>query len=183
MLIKFSFYKMDKKTLALNGGDPSKASWQRTAIKNQLPMNPGQTFSGITDYCSVFVGPFSNHPVSATRMPSLNGSYYGFTLMYIILGCAINPNHPGIAFIIISGILGMINLALRCKHGCDTIIDSVAGLVIGSIIGSAFFALVYFGSQHENGGKGAGKYVIFGKSDNNNKQCGLSKTKFKCTYT
>ena len=168
MLIKTVFYGMDRSKIAA-GRQPQ---WQRTPVKMGWPMHPGQTASGMPDYCNVFEGPWFNSALGATSMPSLNAMFHAFTLAYLIMGVSTNPYPAGVPFVIIVGITALCNMFYRTMLYCDKFIDIIVGVVLGACFGVGWwFAIDAYNPT----------YTFYGK-ESNTKQCKLSKTKFRCTY-
>jgi len=168
MLIKTIFFQMDSDSRA-KGQRPQFA---RTPIKMSWPMHPGQTPNGMPDYCNVFEGPWYNNALNATSMPSLNAMFHAFTFAYILLGISTNPNRPGIPFLLLLGITGIVNMGYRNMLFCDKWMDIGVGIILGAGVGVAWFFLINAWNP---------TYVYYGKDDPT-KQCKLGKTKFKCTY-
>ena len=90
MLAKFTFYSIDESSMqaAINAGIPKnqfpKRKFQRQAIvedRRGSKDNDGKRM--IPDYCSVFTGPYMNHTVYNTSMPSLDAMFHAYTLAYI----------------------------------------------------------------------------------------------------
>ena len=179
MALKSMFHKWDDGRVAsfVNRGQPVPTvirRWQRQPIRFDWPIMPGSTANNTPDYCSVFSGPFSNATIYNTSMPSLNAVFHAFTLTYIAMGVASNPkpNIGGITFLVIIGILALINWAFRVRLYCDKLLDIGVGAALGTACGVGWFFAInavnptwtYYGKEEEKG------------------KCVLGKQKFQCTY-
>ena len=128
----------------------------------------------IPDYCKVFRGPFSSESIDITSIPSLNSIFHAFTISYIAMGVGNNSTPPqeGIIFLIVIGILAIINCIFRVHKGCDQYMDVFVGAVLGTGLGVAwFFAIKAINPT----------WTYYSEEDNKGK-CVLGKQKFKCTY-
>tara|TARA_B100000925_G_scaffold266615_1_gene226550 strand:- start:311 stop:1006 length:696 start_codon:yes stop_codon:yes gene_type:complete len=178
MALKSMFHKWDdnKVAAARQRGPvpPGTRRWQRTPIRLDMPIMPGSTNNNTPDYCSVFSGPFSNHAIYNTSMPSLNAIFHGFTLAYIAMGVGNNPkpNGGGIVFLIVLAILALINWAFRIRLYCDKMLDVFVGATLGIACGVGWFFAVYNINP---------TWVYYGKEEEQGK-CVLGKQKFQCTY-
>ena len=179
MALKSMFHKWDDGRVAsfVNRGQPVPTGirrWQRQPIRFDWPIMPGSTANNTPDYCSVFSGPFSNATIYNTSMPSLNAVFHAFTLTYIAMGVASNPkpNVGGITFLVIIGILALINWAFRVRLYCDKLLDIGVGAALGTACGVGWFFAInalnptwtYYGKEEEKG------------------KCVLGPQKFQCTY-
>ena len=168
MGIKSIFHNYD--STAVSQG--RKGQFQRTPVRKNWPINPGQTANSIPDYCSIFEGPWYNNTLTSTSMPSMNAMFHAFTFAYILMGISDNPNHPGIPFIIILGITAILNMFYRQRLYCDKMVDIVVGIVLGAIIGLVWYFIIKSWNP---------SYIYYGKDDGA-KQCKLGKQKFRCSY-
>lgn len=181
MLIKSGFHAMDdskvRKAGAAGNLRPGLRSYQRTPINHDWTIHPGVTEGNTPDYCSVFEGPWYNSMVQTTSMPSLNAIFHFYTLIYIVLGVAENPNRPigGIIVSIVLLINGLINLAFRKMLHCDKWLDIGLGAILGGLCGFGWYYAV------NNMSKPKGLWTYYGIQDDR-KQCKLGKMKFRCTY-
>jgi len=126
------------------------------------------------DFCDVFEPPHSS--LKHFGLPSSHAVFYGYTLAYISAGIQTNPNKPGIPFIIFISILGGLDLFFRKVSRCDGFMDIFAGLIIGGVVGTAWFMLIKHGWPNDEGIK----MVYYGKDDINVEKCKLGKQKFVC---
>ena len=180
MALKSMFHKFDDRAVAAaarNGNvPPGTRRWQRQPIRMDWPVMPGAQAGtrNVPDYCSVFSGPFSNHVIYNTSMPSLNALFHAFTITYIAMGVGSNPkpNAGGITFLTILGILALINWAFRVRLYCDKLLDIFVGAVLGTACGVGWFFAVYGINP---------TWVYYGKEEEKGK-CVLGKQKFQCTY-
>jgi hypothetical protein len=179
MALRSMFHKWDDSRVAkfVNRGQQVPVGtrrWQRQPIRFDWPIMPGSTGNNTPDYCSVFSGPFSNSTIYNTSMPSLNAIFHSFTIAYIAMGVGSNPkpNPGGITFLIVLGILALINWAFRVRLYCDKMLDIFVGAALGSACGIGWFFAIhgidptwtYYGKEEEKG------------------KCVLGKQKFQCTY-
>ena len=179
MALKSMFHKWDSNKVAslVRRGENVPAGtrrWQRQPIRMDWPIMPGSTRNNTPDYCSVFAGPFSNHEIYNTSMPSLNAIFHAFTITYIGMGVGHNP-HPspeGITFVVILGILALINWAFRVRLYCDKGLDILVGATFGIALGIAWFYAIFSWQP---------TWVYYGKEEEKGK-CVLGKQKFQCTY-
>ena len=180
MLAKFTFYSIDESSMqaAINAGIPKnqfpKRKFQRQAIvedRRGSKDNDGKRM--IPDYCSVFTGPYMNHTVYNTSMPSLDAMFHAYTLAYIGASVSQNPNHPtnGIAFLIFLGLVSATNLLFRKNNHCDSWLDIGLGLILGTACGIGH----YFGVMAINP-----TWTYYGKEKKG--KCVLGTQKFRCTY-
>jgi hypothetical protein len=178
MATKFAFHAIDNGKVQgfidRNQAVPEGTRYfQRRPIRMNWPMNAGQTANNVPDYCSVFSGPFGNSAVSSTSMPSLNAVFHSFTIAYILLAVANNPNHPpsGIVFLIVLGIVAIINWLYRINLYCDYWIDIAAGVLVGGGAGVGW----YYAINAVNP-----TWTYYGREKKG--KCVLGKQKFRCTY-
>ena len=169
MLIKTIFYGLDRSKIT--AGQPTQ--FQRKPIQMNWPLHPGQTANSMPDYCNVFEGPWYNSALSNTSMPSTNAMFHAFTFAYICVSVAQNPNPVGVPFLLLIGITALTNMFYRVSLYCDKIMDIAVGIVLGGAFGVGWWFLVNALNP---------TYTFYGKEDNL-KQCKLSKTKFRCTYS
>lgn len=168
ILLKSMFSGMDATARAKG----KRGQFERLPIKMNWPLHAGQTTDGVPDYCSVFEGPWFTSALGATSMPSMNAMFHAFTFAYILMGVATNPNHPGIPFVIILALTGIINMGYRKMLFCDKFMDIGVGIVVGAAIGVGYFYLINSWNP---------TYPFYAKEDPM-KRCKLGKTRFKCTY-
>ena len=87
--------------------------WDRPdmSTSNRMRVIAGSTKSTVPDYCNVFHGPFASQTIELTSIPSLNALFHAFTISYIAMGVGSNSTPPqeGIIFLIVIGILAIIN--------------------------------------------------------------------------
>ena len=171
MGFKSMFKKQDD---ALGPGE--KRKWDRPDMKNSSYINimAGATATGVPDYCKVFRGPFSSDTIELTSIPSLNAIFHAFTISYIAMGVGSNPtpSTEGIIFLIVIGILAIINCIFRVYHLCDNYIDVFVGAVLGTGLGVAWFFAINAVNP---------TWTYYNEEDIKGK-CVLGKQKFKCTY-
>jgi len=134
----------------------------------------GSTKSNVPDYCKVFRGPFSSDTIEITSMPSLNALFHAFTISYIAMGVGNNPRPPreGILFLIVIGILAIINCIFRVHHLCDKYLDVFVGAVLGTGLGVGWFFAI----------KAVNPTWTYYNEEDIKGKCVLGKQKFKCTY-
>lgn len=181
MLVKSGFHAMDDSKVAKAGAagnlKPGLRTFQRTPVNHDWPMHPGTTRNNTPDYCSVFEGPWYNNTIQNTSMPSLNAVFHFYTILYILLGVAENPNKPigGIITSIVLIVNALINLAFRKMLHCDKWMDIGLGVILGGLIGTCWYFAVYNMSNPK------GTWTYYG-IDDDRKRCKLGKMKFRCTY-
>ena len=100
--------------------------------------------------------------------------FHSFTIAYIAMGVGSNPkpNPGGITFLIILGILALINWAFRVRLYCDKMLDIFVGAALGAGCGIGWFFLVHATNP---------TWTYYGKEEEKGK-CVLGKQKFQCTY-
>ena len=100
--------------------------------------------------------------------------FHFFTFMYIVLAVGTNPYKPpgGIVFSILLGIIGIANLSYRYILMCDDFKAIAIGLVVGSLLGSAWWAVIKYSHP---------EWLFYG-DEKQSKKCKLGPTKFKCVY-
>ena len=179
MALKSMFHKWDDSKVAafVNRGQQvpvGTRKWQRQPIRFDWPIMPGSTANNTPDYCSVFSGPFSNSAIYNTSMPSLNALFHSFTIAYIAMGVGSNPkpNPGGITFLVILGILALINWAFRVRLYCDKMLDIFVGAALGAGCGIGWFFAIHALNP---------TWTYYGKEEEKGK-CVLGKQKFQCTY-
>ena len=179
MALKSMFHKWDDSKVAafVNRGQQVPVGtrrWQRQPIRFDWPIMPGSTANNTPDYCSVFSGPFSNSAIYNTSMPSLNALFHSFTIAYIAMGVGSNPkpNPGGITFLVILGILALINWAFRVRLYCDKMLDIFVGASLGAACGIGWFFAIHALNP---------TWTYYGKEEEKGK-CVLGKQKFQCTY-
>jgi hypothetical protein len=150
--------------------------WDRPdmSVSNRMRVIAGSTKSTVPDYCNVFHGPFASQMIELTSIPSLNALFHAFTISYIAMGVGSNSTPPkeGIIFLIVIGILAIINCIFRMIHSCDKHIDVFVGAVLGTGLGVAWFFAINAVNP---------TWTYYGEDDIKGK-CVLGKQKFKCTY-
>jgi len=129
---------------------------------------------GLPDYCSVFQGPFEHQFIHTIKLPSLNAIFHAFTISYIAMGVGSNskPSNEGIIFLIVLGILALMNGFYRKIYDCDDYMDLFVGAVLGTGLGVAWF----FAIKAVNP-----SWTYYSEEDMKGK-CVLGEQKFKCTY-
>uniref|UniRef100_A0A6C0JAF4 Phosphatidic acid phosphatase type 2/haloperoxidase domain-containing protein n=1 Tax=viral metagenome TaxID=1070528 RepID=A0A6C0JAF4_9ZZZZ len=144
------------------------------AGSDSMRVMAGSTKSNVPDYCKVFRGPFSSDIIELTSIPSLNALFHAFTVSYIAMGVGSNsvPPPEGIIFLIVIGILAIINCIFRVVHSCDTYLDVFVGAVLGTGLGVAWFFAINTVNP---------TWTYYGEEDVKGK-CVLGKQKFRCTY-
>lgn len=148
--------------------------WYRQSTRSNLKIFAGNTEATVPDYCNVFHGPFGSQTIELTSIPSLNALFHAFTISYIAMGVGSNSTPPqeGIIFLIVIGILAIINCIFRMIHSCDKHIDVFVGAVLGTGLGVAWFFAINAVNP---------TWTYYGEDDIKGK-CVLGKQKFKCTY-
>ena len=148
--------------------------WDRQSTRSNLRIIAGNTKETVDDYCNVFHGPFGSQTIELTSIPSLNALFHAFTISYIAMGVGSNSTPPqeGIIFLIVIGILAIINCIFRMIHSCDKHIDVFVGAVLGTGLGVAWFFAINAVNP---------TWTYYGEDDIKGK-CVLGKQKFKCTY-
>ena len=148
--------------------------WDRQSTRSNLKIFAGNTEATVPDYCNVFHGPFGSQTIELTSIPSLNALFHAFTISYIAMGVGSNSTPPqeGIIFLIVIGILAIINCIFRMIHSCDKHIDVFVGAVLGTGLGVAWFFAINAVNP---------TWTYYGEDDIKGK-CVLGKQKFKCTY-
>jgi len=168
--IKSLFNKFDESQENKGG----KRQFDRPSLYNSMENMAGSTKSNVPDYCKVFNGPFSSQIIDLTSMPSMNALFHAFTISYIAMGVGTNSQPPqeGIIFLIVVGILAIINCIFRVQHLCDKYIDVAIGTIFGTGLGVAWFFAISAVNP---------KWTYYSEEDIKGK-CVLGKQKFKCTY-
>ena len=171
MGIKSIFASQDQARRA--AGKPTKHV-RKSFVDRMNFMGDTSQGSGVPDYCSVFQGPFEHQFIHTIKLPSLNALFHAFTISYIAVGVGSSskPSNEGIIFLIILGILALINGFYRKLYDCDGYMDLFVGAVLGTGLGVAWFFAI----------KGINPtWTYYGEEDLKGK-CVLGKQKFKCTY-
>ena len=123
-------------------------------FKSQLP-----PYSIIRDPLQIYSG--------AKTGPSPQVTWLIFTITYLLLSVLNSKitkfEQSGWPFLIIATILAISNIALRFIRKCETIPDTLMGLLIGIPMGViAFFTLLNIDN---------GKYLLFNEENETNKKC------------
>tara|TARA_B100001287_G_C22630242_1_gene504730 strand:+ start:419 stop:1072 length:654 start_codon:yes stop_codon:yes gene_type:complete len=128
------------------------------------------------DFCDVFEPLDSS--IKFVSMPSSHALFFGYLLMYMGYGIGENPSEdkPGLPFIIGISSIALFDLIFRFRSRCDGIPDIMGGLMLGALIGFAWYMLIRY-TWPDNQGP---KIVYFLKEDLNTEKCKLGKTSFKC---
>lgn len=171
MGIKSIFASQDQSRLS--DGNPTKHV-RKSFVDRMNFMGDTSQGSGVPDYCSVFQGPFEHQFIHRIKLPSLNAIFHAFTISYIAMGVGSNskPSNEGIIFLIVLGILALMNGFYRKIYDCDGYMDLFVGAVLGTGLGVAWFFAI----------KGINPtWTYYGEEDMKGK-CVLGKQKFKCTY-
>ena len=177
MAVKFTFHALDdskiRKAVDTGTNPLPNRTYQRKAIREDR-RSKKDGIRNIPDYCSIFTGPYANHSVYNTSMPSLDAMFHAYTLGYIGASLSQNPNHPtnGIMFLIFLAIVSATNLLFRITNYCDNWLDVVIGLVLGAACGIGH----YFGVSAVNP-----TWTYYGKEKKG--KCVLGTQKFRCTYS
>ena len=169
MVVKSIFHTQDNSL-----GEGKERKWDRQSTRSNLRIIAGNTKETVDDYCNVFHGPFGSQTIELTSIPSLNALFHAFTISYIAMGVGSNSTPPqeGIIFLIVIGILAIINCIFRMMHSCDKHIDVFVGAVLGTGLGVAWFFAINAVNP---------TWTYYGEDDIKGK-CVLGKQKFKCTY-
>jgi hypothetical protein len=169
MVVKSIFHTQDNSL-----GEGKERKWDRQSTRSNLRIIAGNTKETVDDYCNVFHGPFGSQTIELTSIPSLNALFHAFTISYIAMGVGNNSTPPkeGIIFLIVIGILAIINCIFRMMHSCDRHIDVFVGAVLGTGLGVAWFFAINAVNP---------TWTYYGEDDMKGK-CVLGKQKFKCTY-
>ena len=171
MGIKSIFASQDQSRLS--DGKPTKHV-RKDFLDRMDIMGETSRGSGVPDYCSIFQGPFEHQFIHRIKLPSLNAIFHAFTISYIAMGVGSNskPSNEGIIFLIVLGILALMNGFYRKIYDCDGYMDLFVGAVLGTGLGVAWFFAI----------KGINPtWTYYGEEDMKGK-CVLGKQKFKCTY-
>ena len=133
------------------------------------------------DICSIFELPFQSHKVNPKSLSiSLNGSFWGYTIAYILASIqAVSGAGGGSSFLIFITVLAMADLTFRYITRCEgsgliAFCNMVAGLFLGGIIGIIMIAMIYPGM----GTPGGNYYFTFAPPQ---QKCRVIYNKFKCT--
>jgi len=170
MVVKSIFHTQDNS----RHKEGKERKWDRQSTRSNLKIFAGNTDETVPDYCNVFHGPFGSQTIELTSIPSLNALFHAFTISYIAMGVGSNSTPPqeGIIFLIVIGILAIINCIFRMIHSCDKHIDVFVGAVLGTGLGVAWFFAINAVNP---------TWTYYGEDDIKGK-CVLGKQKFKCTY-
>ncbi len=152
----------------------------RPFIRDKRLPEPNTLDTPTHDFCEVFEPPFES--LKGVMWPSSHAVFHAYTLTYLGLGIGMNPNKPGIPFIIFISILSFFDLAFRMTSKCDNAGAITIGILVGAVVGLAWFYLVLYGGNALFGGDGI-KLIYYGKDDlNSPEKCQLGKKSFKCKY-
>tara|TARA_B100000073_G_C23698553_1_gene559342 strand:+ start:419 stop:1066 length:648 start_codon:yes stop_codon:yes gene_type:complete len=116
--------------------------------------------------CSIIRDPLQIYS-GAKSGPSPQVTWLVFTITYLLLSVLNSKTtkfeQSGWPFLMIATILAISNIALRLIRKCETIPDTLMGLLIGVPIGViAFFTLLNIDN---------GKYLLFNEENDRNKKC------------
>ena len=126
--------------------------------------------------CNIFQSPWLNE-FDNMSAPSMRALFHMFTFTYFALGLTVNPIKEGMIFCSFLLFLMLIDLELRRRQKCDTIVDSAYGYILGFTSGLFLWGAVYFGFPGP-------KYTYYTHIDSG-KKCRLNNeevVQWKCTY-
>jgi len=148
----------------------SRTLWKRVKPwfnKNRPPLGNEKE---LNDFCEIFELPWKSK-FGIYSAPSTHATFHSYILAYLVWGSSVNPQHPGIATILILLFIGLIDIFFRKSKQCDNWIDISIGVIHGLIFGSLWFWSMFAWSD--------GEYTYYGK-ENAMAKCKLSTTKFRC---
>ena len=132
------------------------------------------------DICSIFELPFQGHKVNPTKFTmSLNGSFWGYTISYILASImSVGGGGGGVPFLIFISLLGAADLIFRKVTRCEgstsmSLVNIGIGLSVGGLIGFMMIAIIYPGM----GLDGTNTYFKFEPPQ---QKCKVINNKFKC---
>ena len=131
------------------------------------------------DICSIFELPFQGHKVNPRSLSlSLNGSFWGYTISYILASImSVGGGGGGIPFLIFISVLGACDLIFRKVTRCEgtrmSLVNIIGGLTVGALLGFALITVIYPGM----GLDGANTYFTFEPPQ---QKCRVINNKFKC---
>lgn len=131
------------------------------------------------DICSIFELPFQGHKVNPNSVSmSLNGSFWGYTISYILASIiSVGGGGGGYPFLIFISILGAVDLIFRKVTRCEgtrmALLNIVSGLAVGGLIGFMMISIIYPGM----GLDGTNTYFTFEPPQ---QKCKVINNKFKC---
>tara|TARA_Y100000389_G_C17470464_1_gene530041 strand:- start:1189 stop:1845 length:657 start_codon:yes stop_codon:yes gene_type:complete len=132
------------------------------------------------DICSIFELPFQAHKVNPKNLSiSLNGSFWGYTISYILASIqAVGGAGGGNTFLIFITVLAMADLTFRYVTRCEGSglkagANMISGLFVGGLIGIMMIVMIYPGM----GVKGENYYFTFAPPQ---QKCRVINNKFKC---
>jgi len=119
-------------------------------------------------YCDAFSIPFITGNFIT---PYSTSAFLGFTLLYLLMPMTFN-NHFNVQIIVTLLTLILLNGKAATEYYCTTLYGAFGGVIVGGIIGLAYFSLLST--------LGGGQYLYFGEVMSDRAACKSKKTTFKC---